>query len=282
MNKTIQLLGITLIGAAALAACGDDGVTGGGPTGGSSDGGSPPTTGGGGGGPEGGNGAGPQGGSGGAGGGFTPPPAPEPGAQIDRMGRPAINTALNGAFVQYNAGGMPVPADSIQRGILQDGYNEDSTEADWDVSYGTMFQGNLAVLDALDTGLDLGAGPQNNATACTNQAGSEADLDDPDNYATLGGLALPDDRLYVNVAGTACSAAAPASPLEGYLAVELDTLGIDNAGCGGRRPVDDVIEVTYSLLAAGIPAGFDDGIDPRPGQHPQTFPYLAGPDQNDP
>lgn len=282
MNKTIQLLSITLLGAAALAACGDDSLTGGGPTGGSGDGGSPVV---GGSPPDGGGGGGPQGGNGGSGPDFPPPP--EPGAQIDRMGRPAINTALSGAFVQYDAAGDPQAADAVVRGQLQDAYNEDMTEADWSDNYGTLFMGNLAVIDSLDTGLNLGAGPLTNAQACTNQAGhpTPGDLDDPANYGTLGGVALPDDRLYVNVAATGCDATAIDSatePFNGFLGVEIATLNAMPAGCGGRRPIDDVIGVTYSLLAIGLPAGFDDGITARAGQHPETFPYLAGPEQNDP
>lgn len=283
MNKTIQLLGITLFGAAVLAACGDSSQTGGGPAGGSPSTGGGPSTGGSP--PEGGAGAGPVGGSGGAPPMF--PPAPELGAQIDRMGRPAINTALNGAFVQYDAAGDPVAADTAARGMLQDGYNEDQTEADWADTYGPMFMGNLAVIDSLDTGLNLGAGPLTNAQACTNQAGhpTPGDLDDPANYGTLGGLALPDDRIYVNAAATGCDASAidsAVNPTNGFLGVEIATLIAMPAGCGGRRPIDDVIGITYSLLTIGLPAGFDDGIVARPGQHPETFPYLADPEQNDP
>lgn len=283
MNKTIQLLGITLFGAAVLAACGDDTQTGGGPTGGSGDGGNPTT---GGNPPQGGDeGGGPVGGNGGAPPAFPPPP--EPGAQIDRMGRPAINTALNGAFVQYDGNGDPVAADATARGQLQDDYNEDQTEADWADNYGPMFMGNLAVIDSLDTGLNLGAGPLSNEQACTNQAGhpTPGDIDDPANYGTLGGLALPDDRIYVNTAATGCSANAidpAAEPTNGFLGVEIATLLAMPAGCGGRRPIDDVIGITYSLLTIGLPAGFDDGIIARPGQHPETFPFLAGPEQNDP
>jgi len=276
MKKTIQLLGITLIGAAALVACGDDSVSGGGPTGGSGDGGSPPTTGGNN--PEGGNGGnGPEGGNGGAPPAFPPPP--EPGTQIDRMGRPAINTALVGAFAQFDDGGELQAADAIVRAGLQDDYNADMTEADWVDTYGPLFAANLAVIDALDTGLN---GTLNSA-ACTNQAGhpTPGDLDDPDNYATLAGV-LPNDRLYVNVAAEGCTANAQANPFSGFLGVELATLTGMDAGCGGRRPIDDVIAVTYSLLTIGAPAGFDDGITARPGQHPETFPYLADPTQNDP
>ena len=86
----------------------------------------------------------------------------------------------------------------------------------------------------------------------------------------------------MNVAADGCTASAQASPFSGYLGVELATLLTMPAGCGGRRPIDDVIAVTYSLLTVGAPSGFDDGITPRPGQHLDTFPYLAGPEQNDP
>jgi hypothetical protein len=280
MKNTIQLLGITLFGAAVLAACGDDtSNTGGGPAGGGNpQGGNNPTTGGSD--PQGGGGNG-AGGSGGSG---DFPEPPEPGAQIDRMGRPAINTALVGAFVQYDDKGAPIPAVPEARAALQDDYNADTTEADWADTYGPLFAGNLAVLDALDTGLDPdgpgGDPPLTNGEACINQGGSAGSLASPANYGTLA-LVLPNDKVFVSVAGQNCSANAPASPLEGYLGVELAVLGNANTGCGGRRPVDDVIKVTYSLLAIGAPLGFDDGIDPRPGQHPETFPYMADPATND-
>jgi len=273
MKHTIQLLGITLFGAAVLVACGDDSVTGGSPAGGSPPvGGNPPE---GGNPPGGGNGG--EGGNGGAPPAFPPPP--ELGAQIDRMGRPAINTALTGAFVQFNGAGNKVAANSVVRAGLQDDYNQDTAQADWADTYGTLFAANLAILDALDTGLDLGAGIQTNAQACTNQFGSLGSLSDPDNYDLLGGFVLPNDRLWMNTGGTDCSAESPASPLEGYLAVELDAQGapLENTGCGGRRPIDDVIQTTYSAVAIGGIAGFDDGIAARPGQHPATFPYLASP-----
>ncbi len=276
MKKTIQLLGITLLSAAALAACGDDTQTGGGNTGGGNTGGNPTT----GGNPP--QGAGGNGGDGvgGDGGGPNPfPPPPEPGAQIDRMGRPAINTALVGAFVQYDASGDPQAADPAVRAGLQDDYNADTNEADWGDSYGPLFIGNLAVIDALDTGLN----GTTNQQACTNQAGhpTPGDLSDPLNYGTLGNAVLPDDRLYVSAAAEGCTAGAQANPFSGFLGLELATLSGMTAGCGGRRPIDDVIAVTYSLLTVGAPAGFDDGITPRAGQHPQTFPYLAPPEQND-
>ena len=283
MNKTIQLLGITLVGAALLAACGDDSITGGGNTGGDSSGGNPGT----GGNPEGAGGSGGDG-VGGSGGGPVFPPPPEPGAQIDRMGRPAINTALNGAFVQYD-GATPEAADPVARGMLQDGYNEDGTEADWGDNYSAMFRGNLAIIDSIDTGLDLdGVGPNpplTNAQACVNQGGHGGSLTDDASYGTLGNQVLPDDRVYVNMAATNCTAAAVNSqtaPTNGFLGVELATLLQVPAGCGGRRPIDDVVGITYSLLAFGLPFGFDDGIGPRTGQHPGAFPYLAPPEQNDP
>jgi hypothetical protein len=261
MKNTLQFASLVLVGAMALVACGDDGTGGSGGTGGT--GGNPST----GGSPSTGGGGNPSTGGGGDGGGGGIPAPPEPGAQIDRMGRPAINTALVGTFVLEEAApNMVVPSDNTSRGMLQDAYNADGMENGWAANT-PMFAANLAILDALDSG----AGP---GTGCGNQPGVPKDCDGAlECYGTVAGV-LANDRIFVNTAGTGCSAAASAS--DSYLAVEFFTLGneaFENA-CGGRRPIDDVIAVTYSTVA-GIP--FDDMITAPAATHPETFPYLANP-----
>ncbi|NUP04562.1 MAG: hypothetical protein HOW73_00695 [Polyangiaceae bacterium] len=269
MNISLRFVSGLLITIGALAACGDDTQATGG------NGGQPPTTGGGGEGTggipsNGGNGG--EGGSGGAP--FVIPAKPELGSQIDRMGRPAINTALTGAFAQFNGIGAPTSVSDMERASYEDTYNQDSNEAEWSGTYAGIFGLNLAVIDTLDTGLN----GLPNQQACENQPVSCGDISHSMDqcYATLASV-LADDRLWLNTAGTNCSSSAPTSPIEGYLAVEFAFLDFDNEGCGGRRPIDDVIQTSYSVLTQGTPTGIDDNIPAPPGLHPETFPYLADP-----
>jgi hypothetical protein len=203
----------------------------------------------------------------------SPPPAPPAlGAQIDRMGRPAINTTLNHTFdptcVNTTSAGPCAPKDA---------YNADSNPANWSVppnpdggavpGYFTQFFGNLAIYDSLDG-------------VCGNQAGF--------NY-TSGGTTYPaytafavvlsQDALWLNTNASTC---------QGYLSVELSALGgASNTDCGGRTPLYNTIDVTYNLLAGTyIPPGSDVGAYPgpvtngitAPSKAPSsTFPYFATP-----
>ena len=200
------------------------------------------------------------------------PPPPEPLAQIDRMGRPAINTALSGTFVIANPDGSvdAVSTDPL-RFAAEDAYNADGLPSNWDSNQG-MFAANLAILDALDTGV----GGLSNADACGNQPGYAGGA--CTGAGTCYGLiatVLSDDVLWVDTAGVGCSAAA--APFgSGYLAVEFNALGVANTGCGGRRPIDDVIDVTYGVVA-GVPGMFGDNVAPPAGLHPELFPYLKAP-----
>jgi hypothetical protein len=169
----------------------------------------------------------------------TTPSKPTLGAQIDRMGRPAINTALDKTF----------SADTT-RDPAEDAYNADTNKSGWGASYKATFAAQLAILDSLDgtCGNQLLAGP----------AGAGR-------YDTLAG-ALADDQLYVNSAGTTCTQ---------YLAVEADaTAVLHNSDCGGRKPEYDVIETTYSALAAGMLTGVDDGVT-NDSTFKASFPYLG-------
>jgi len=250
MNKLLSMMVCGLFGA-ALAACGGGGGGTGGAGGGT--GGSGGGTGGTGG-SEGGAGgsAGGSGGTGGTGGGFPAPPAL--GAQIERMGRPAINTALNKAF----------EGDDAVKGAAKDAWNQ-AGEADF-ASFAGEVRGNLAILDSLDTVcgnqlLACGAAP------CGNTAPG------PTRYTALAGV-LADDKLWVNLAGV-CGTV---TQTDGYLAVEANAVGIGNNDCGGRRLPADVIETSYSVLAAGILEGVDDDITADATKTSgTTFPYLAAP-----
>lgn len=174
----------------------------------------------------------------------TNPPPPAIGAQIDRFGRPAINTALNHAF----------DANATTAGTAKDTYNQDADPSKWAGAYKSEFASNLAILDSLDT-------------KCGNQllAGSTATAG---RYDVLAG-ALADDRVWLNTAGAACTT---------YLAVEVNAVGVmTNTDCGGRGLDYDVIDTSYSALAAGAFSGVGDGVPKNDVTNSSTFPYLAAP-----
>jgi hypothetical protein len=177
------------------------------------------------------------------------PAAPTLGAQIDRMGRPAVNTALNNAF----------EADDAKAGAAKNAYNANNTPSGWPTAFTPELAGNLAVYDGLDR-------------TCGNQAAASADPAATTNVLKYGGLAgvLADDKLWLNTAGASTGS---------YLSVELDATGIaKNTDRGGRTLPMDVIDVTYSALAAGVLEGVTDGIAADPVKTSgTTFPYLAAP-----
>lgn len=173
------------------------------------------------------------------------PPAPTPGAQIDRMGRPAINTALSGTF----------RSDETAKANQKNAYNA-ATPNTW-ATFVPEIAANAAILDGLDTncGNQLLAGPMPVAGR----------------YDGLAG-ALADDKVYVNSAATTCGQ---------YLAVEANATGvIPNDDCGGRTPVMDVVDTSYSVLAIGSVMGVGDGVaeDGDAVTHSTSvFPFLAAP-----
>ena len=176
---------------------------------------------------------------------FTPPPAvpaisPN---QIDRMGRAAITSALI----------SPI-ADDATRGADRDAYNA-AGPADWGNFTGNL-TAHLAVYDSLDA-------------ACGNQFLADASATDASRYAALAG-ALTDDRLYVNSASGTCSQ---------YFGVELDaTATVPNTDCGGRTPLYDVIDVTYTAVSNDLSVAVGDGVASDDTAHSQTeFPFLAAP-----
>ena len=186
-----------------------------------------------------------------AGGNETGPMNPAPpalGAQIDRLGRPAINTALNHTF----------DPNAATKGAAKDAYNQDTAQAGWAATYAPQTGANLAILDGLDG-------------VCGNQLlAQDAGVASPTNlqvYGPFAGVAA-DDRVWLNTAGATCTT---------YLAVEANaTKLIPNTDCGGRGLAYDVINVTYSVAAVGAPAGVSDGIDAVPGKTGgTTFPFLA-------
>lgn len=179
------------------------------------------------------------------------PAAPTLGAQIDRMGRPAVNTALNHTFDPNDTA-----ADTAK-----DGWNSNATPSGWPAAFTAEVSGNLAVYDGLDT-------------VCGNQAAANPDAGATTNVQKYGalGAVLANDKLWLNTAGTTGNL---------YLAVELAATGIAPAAAtdrGGRTLPMDVVDITYSALAAGALTGVTDGIAADTTKTSgTTFPYLAPP-----
>ena len=172
---------------------------------------------------------------------------PALGNQIDRTGRPAINTALNNTFNE----------DSNAKDSAKDDYNQ-AGPSGW-ASFADDFMGSLAILDSLDT-------------ICGNQLLAD-DMDANGRYAALAGI-LADDQLYVNTDSGTCGT---------YLGLEAEVVGeipVGAGGCGGRTPADDVIDRSYSGLAAGILTGVDDTIVADDGNQTADFPFLGTPSAN--
>lgn len=182
----------------------------------------------------------------------APPPVPTLGAQIDRMGRPAVSTALQSVFD---------PNDTT-KGASKNAYNSDTSATTWATTYGPGFGGNLAIYDGLDE-------------TCGNQLLASQDAGSTTNalkYGTLAGI-LADDRLWLNTAGTSATQ---------YLAVEANAVGVTNTDQGGRTLPMDVIDYTYSAVATGklLTADLDvrDDIAADTAKtNGTTFPYLTAP-----
>jgi hypothetical protein len=198
------------------------------------------------------------------------PAPPTLGAQIDRLGRPAINTALTGTF-------DPNPT---TKGAKKDAYNQDNAQSGWNPKYIPEQAGNLAIFDSLDS--------TDAKTGCGNQfLAQDAGAAGGPNTAVYGALAgiTADDRLWLNTAATTCAT---------YLAVEANfaaTHGLlppvlANNDCGGRSLAFDVIDTTYSIVATGTtglkgaPGTVSDGVDADPIKTAAAaFPYLSAPTQ---
>lgn len=173
------------------------------------------------------------------------PPPPALGAQIDRMGRPLIDTMLIGVF-----------APAADQPAIRDAYSRAADPATWltttirtNVTVEAELEANLAVFDAWDVGL----GQIN--PAC----GNALRYQQPTPYLSAADL-FGDDELYVDTARTSC-------PI--YLALELDYASRGTAAhstCGGRMPSHDVVDMTYSVLAAGL-----EGLAPQSSNYAPTI-----------
>jgi hypothetical protein len=195
------------------------------------------------------------------------PPAPALGAQIDRMGRPGINTVLTDPF------------DTIAgtaEDAVKDSYNAAADPTTWDGAFHgaasmtthSYLKGNLGIFDGLDVSSTPGDGCGTQLAA--DSAGVNA------RYDFLASV-LADDELYIDTSQSVCGL---------YLGVEVAALGITIPDCGGRTPLEDVIDETYTLLSVGISGIMPnqsfvvtDGIARDADNPPQlaTFPFLGAP-----
>jgi hypothetical protein len=209
------------------------------------------------------------------------PAAPSIGVQIDRLGRPAINTVLNHGF-----DGNPATA-----GSAKDAYNADGSPGGWQAAYVPTFMPVLAILDYLDTGYPCsngtcsddptfdGCGDQVEYNGMVNGSGAAA----ANSYQTLAGL-LADDELFLDTGKTICNL--PNN--QNYLGVEFNVLTTLTNTCGGRAPLNDVIDTTYTAIAIGVngfnvtstppftPA-FGDMVGPHADVDDDVFPFLGAP-----
>lgn len=171
---------------------------------------------------------------------------PALGTMLDRTGRPAVTTALVGTF----------NPDEAARKALKDDYNT-AVPADW-ASYASDIASGLAVLDGLDT-------------TCGNQFLAESDVSE--RYTALSG-ALAEDFLLLNTTKSNCTT---------YLGVEAQTFlpSVEDGGCGGRAPSYDVVDQSYTVLAAGaLDQSIGDMVDSDDGGSSDTeFPFLGAPTQ---
>ena len=178
----------------------------------------------------------------------SPPPIGE--TQIDRMGRAVVNTALTNPIFRET-----VARERTQHEVITDDYNEASEPSQWVSRFSEIIATNLAILDSIDgvCGNQILAGP-------TAVAGR---------YKTLADI-LADDQLYVNTASGTCNQ---------YLAVEANAIGVTNADCGGRTPLENTADVSYSVFITGTLTGVTNGItvDADGTASLTAFPFLAQP-----
>ncbi|MEO0323828.1 MAG: hypothetical protein AAF447_12785, partial [Myxococcota bacterium] len=171
---------------------------------------------------------------------------PSVGTQIDRSGRPAISTATVSTFTPDET-----------RDARRAAYTNSADPSTWVSDFQDEIAGTLAILDSVDT-------------VCGNQL-LAGDMPVAGRYDGLAGV-LADDRLWVN-------AASGTNDGNLYLGVEAQALGVlPDGGAGGRRPTDDIIERSYSVLVAGALGGIDDGLPTDDATHDNgAFPFLAAP-----
>jgi len=198
------------------------------------------------------------------------PAVPVLGVQMDRLGRPAINTALNHAFDGTTAAG---PA--------KDAYNQDGSPGGWTTQYVAPFMTSLGFIDALDsTAVTDGCGTQVEYNGTPQGGGTPTAM----SYGTIATV-LANDQLFLDTTHYDLACEIPSSHAN-YLAVEFNYVtGLPESTCGGRAPTNDVIDASYTALAIGIAgfsptdfaAAFGDGAGPHADVSNDTFPFLGAP-----
>jgi hypothetical protein len=202
--------------------------------------------------------------------GGTIPPVPTIGTQIDRLGRGTINVAVTNPF-NLTTG----PRGTGGTDGTRDAYNADGNMASWVTNWAPQIQTTLAIYDGADTVCG------NQLLACGAAAGCPSGTPPAaDRYSALAGV-LADDVLFVDTSKTTCGI---------YLGVEAAALGLTAAAndCGGRTPLYDVVDITYTAATVGL-QGIVDGL--TTGTYPvndnasnaetspslTTFPFLSAP-----
>jgi hypothetical protein len=166
------------------------------------------------------------------------------------MGRAAVNTALTNPFYRET-----VANEESRHEMVVDDYNAASDPSQWGARFSSLIASNLAILDSLDR-------------VCGNQT-LAGPTPVPGRYKALADI-LADDQLYVNTASGTCNQ---------YLAVETNAIGIANTDCGGRTPLENTIDITYSVVAVGALTGVTNGItsDADGTASLTAFPFLDRP-----
>lgn len=202
------------------------------------------------------------------------PPPPALGAQLDRMGRPLIGTALIGVF-----------AAAQDQAAMRDAYNRASDPTAWattliatNLTIETEIETNLAVFDAFDIAdTDIAGGDCGNAVRYLQPPLPPG----PTSSYRVAGDLFADDEIYVDTSHTSC-------PFYLALEFELASAGAEpHTTCGGRMPSHDVVDMTYSVLAAGrsgvdVPSNnyapkIHDGVAAHADIKETVFPFLGPP-----
>jgi hypothetical protein len=183
------------------------------------------------------------------------PGVPALGIQIDRMGRPAVNTALTNPYDFLPVGAAETSDTTKAR------YNADATAAGTALAntWGPFVGANLAVLDGVDGG------------QCGNQLAFNVTVAGK-NFPTYSFLStvLAADALLIDSSKTSCTQ---------YLGVEATALGVAGVPaneCGGRKLDYDVMDRTYSVLIAGTLGSVSDNVAQSTAPA-TTFPFFANP-----
>lgn len=200
------------------------------------------------------------------------PPPPELGAQLDRAGRPLIGSALIGML-----------SDDATRDAMRDEYNRAADPAAWrttllrpSLTIEDELELSLAKFDAIDKGFMV-SGQTQPLPGCENGFRYSQPVR-PDSYQIAAAL-FADDQLYIDTGKQTCGT---------YLALEIELASggfPPHAACGGRTPSHDVVDVTYSVIAAGLDGlemanGFSGLIRDGVTAHADikaTFPFLGAP-----